>query len=212
MRSAPGDPMASVRPSFGCHARVGAMFEINRSPEVMAKKPRGFNSGSPRLLLQAMPVPGMVTPEPYPMLMVKETEPPSAVVTEMCVVLGDFSEVWTSARSFLCNSSAANDGSNPENVFFPRLNSTNPCWQRARSEICSEVVSLGHGAFSAARTSVASAEPPTEGGGFKAIENPPDFKLKGDRNTGSYPRRSSRVTNPPFESISFENATAKSPW
>jgi hypothetical protein len=63
MRSAPGEPMASTRPS-PVRPVVGAMFDASLVPGVSWCSPSRFSSGSPRALLRSMPVPGTVMPAP----------------------------------------------------------------------------------------------------------------------------------------------------
>ena len=63
MRSAPGEPMASTRPSR-VRPVVGAMFDASRVPGARRCRPSLFSSGSPRALLSSSPVPGTVIPAP----------------------------------------------------------------------------------------------------------------------------------------------------
>ena len=88
IRSAPGDPTERIRPS-SWRAMVGAILEVSRVPGARAWKPRRLSSISPRQLFIQIPVPGGMTPEPYPEEMVTEQAAPVESTVEVCTVDGD---------------------------------------------------------------------------------------------------------------------------
>src|SRR5918998_936535 len=88
MRDAPGDPSATSPPSAE-ETTVGLMLETRRSPGFRVWNPLGLSSGSPRLLLSGIPVPGTTSPEPYPMLAVMETARPSESTHDRWLVCGE---------------------------------------------------------------------------------------------------------------------------
>ena len=90
IRLAPGDPMASTAPS-GRLATVGAMLEGSRSPGANRWRPCGCSSSSPSELFSHMPVPGIMTPEPYPAEAVMAHARPSVSTAEVWMVEGESS-------------------------------------------------------------------------------------------------------------------------
>ena len=61
---APRPTKKEIRPPSPEETMVGLMLEIRRSPDVRAWKPFGLSSGSPKVLFNGMPVPGITMPDP----------------------------------------------------------------------------------------------------------------------------------------------------
>ena len=93
IRSAPGEPTASTRPS-AVRPVVGAMFDASRVPGARGCSPSRLSSGSPRALLSRMPVPGIAMPEPYPAETVTAQASPSLSTAETWAVDG----TWAARR------------------------------------------------------------------------------------------------------------------
>ena len=103
MRFEPAEPSASSgRPSRS--TTVGAIMLGTRAPGSCWWKPSGFRSCSPSMLFRCSPVPGTTTPEHEPFEQVTVAQPPSASITEMCVV--DPSRERTSVATVSSASSA----------------------------------------------------------------------------------------------------------